>query len=90
MSNGKPWLPAHTLKMRELHAKKCTDDVIALETGHCVNTVGDHRRAAGLPANHPSLYAPWEAIPAISRRAIRAACDRLPDRGRRTRCAALQ
>jgi hypothetical protein len=75
---GKAWLAVHDARMRELHALGCTDGIIARETGHSIDTVGDRRRAAGLAAigdrrhraghkpDHPALRVPW-GLPVVLR-----------------------
>ena len=63
MSRGKAWTAEHHKLMVRLNVAGCSDYVIAGATGHDVDTVGRHRRALGLQANHRTAYSTLEAIP---------------------------
>ena len=70
MSNGRSWTNAHTRLMICLNEAGCSDHVIAGATGHDVETVGRHRRALGLQANHRTAYSTLDALPPATRAAI--------------------
>lgn len=72
------WLPQHTAKMIELHAHGCTDDVIAGATGHDIETVRRRRDCLGLAPNYRNQISDFTSLPALSRRAIAAACGMIP------------
>jgi hypothetical protein len=77
MSNGKPWTVEHHKLMLRLHSAGCSDHVIAGATDHDVDTVGRHRRAWGLNANHRTAYSTLEAIPPSTWAKIEAECARV-------------
>lgn len=68
--NGKPWTNEHTRLMIRLNEAGCSDHVIAVATGHDVDTVGRHRRTLGRQANHRTAYSTFDALPASARLAI--------------------
>ena len=56
------WKPEHTALMVKLHAAGCSDHVIAGATGHSLETVGQRRRALGLPGNYRVTYSTMDAL----------------------------
>lgn len=50
---SKPWTPKDDETMRT-NAGRISDAEIGKMTGHCRQTVTEHRRAADLPAYHPA------------------------------------
>ncbi len=62
--NGRAWDNCHTKLMIVLNELGCSDHVIAGATGHDVETVGRHRRALGLVAQHRTAYSTLDALPA--------------------------
>lgn len=69
--NGRPWTAQHTKVMRVMLSIGCTHALVALQTGHCVDTV--QRRAAwlGLTDSRGVKYGAWEDLPVNAREAIR-------------------
>lgn len=75
--NGKPWTTEHAQMLKQL-AGFAYDHEIAKATGHDVDTVQRRRSALGLPAYRgASRYSTYQAIPAMSLKAIKRACARV-------------
>lgn len=75
--NGREWTPMNQALFDRL-AGRVYDHELATQTGHCVDTIQRRRSAAGIPPYRGlSKFSTFEAIPAMSLKAIRMACDRV-------------